>query len=101
MHHRFDPQIFVRQSLHLEGGDDDDYRVTIAGHTAGRIFRTMRSASQHVWLWTLTGPYLPAAQLNSNGDSTDLGEAKTAFRATFDFWLAWALRQNGEVIWHE
>ena len=101
MLHRFDPQIFVRQSLHLEGGDDDDYRVTIAGHTAGRIFRTMRSASQHVWLWTLTGPYLPAAQLNSNGDSTDLGEAKTAFRATFDSWLAWALRQNGEVIWHE
>jgi hypothetical protein len=48
MHHRFDPQIFVRQSLHLEGGDDDDYRVTISGHTAGRIFRTMRSASQHV-----------------------------------------------------
>ena len=101
MHHRFDPQIFVRQSLHLEGGDDDDYRVTIAGHTAGRIFRTMRSASQNVWLWTLTGPYLPATQLNSNGDSTDLGEAKTAFRATFDAWLQWAIQQNAPIMWHE
>ena len=101
MHHIFDPQIFVRQSLHLEGGDDDDYRVTIAGHTAGRIFRTMRSASQNVWLWTLTGPYLPATQLNSNGVSTDLGEAKTAFRATFDAWLQWAIQQNAPIMWHE
>ena len=101
MHHRFDPQIFVRLSLHLEGGDDDDYRVKIAGHTAGRIFRTMRSASQHVWLWTVTGPYLQGAELNGNGNSADLSEAKTAFRFTFDAWLQWAIQQNAPVMWHE
>ena len=101
MQHRFDPQIFVRQSLRLEGGDDDDYRVTIAGHTAGRIFRAMRSASQHVWLWTVTGPYLQGAELNGNGNSTDLSEAKTAFRFTFDAWLQWAIQQNAPVMWHE
>lgn len=97
MHYRFDPRIFVDQSLRLEGGSHDDYRVTIAGHTAGRIFRTMKSASQHVWLWTVTGPYLPGAQMSSNGDSPDIIEAKVAFRATFDAWLRWAIQQNAPV----
>ena len=101
MHHRFDPQIFVGQSLQLKGGDEDDYCVTIAGHASGRIFRTMRSASQHVWLWTVTGPYLPGAELNGNGDSPDLTGAKTAFRVTFDAWLQWALQQNALIVWHE
>ena len=101
MHYRFDPRIFVDQSLRLEGGSQDDYRVIIAGHTAGRIFRTMRSASQHVWLWTVTGPYLPGAQLNSNGNSEDITGAKAAFRATFDAWLRWAVQQNAPATWHE
>ena len=101
MHYRFDPQAFVGQPLQLEGGVDNDFRVTIAGHTAGRIFRTMRSASQHVWLWTLTGPYLPGAQLNGHGDSPELARAKAAFRVTFDAWLQWAIQQNAPVVWHE
>ena len=101
MHYRFTPKTFVGQPLHLEGGDDEDYRVTIAGHTAGRIFRTMRSSSQHVWLWTVTGPYLPGAELNGNGDSANLSETKTAFRGTFDAWLQWAIQQNAPVMWHE
>ena len=101
MHYIFDPQIFVDRSLHLEGGSQDDYRVTIAGHTAGRIFRTTRSARQHVWLWTVTGPYLPGTQLNGSGDADDLPGAKTAFRSTFDAWLSWAIRQNTPIMWHE
>ena len=101
MHYRFDPHIFVGQPMHLGRTATDDYRVTIAGHTAGRIFRTTKSASQHVWLWTVTSPYLPGAQLNGSGDADDLPGAKTAFRSTFDAWLSWAIRQNKPIIWHE
>jgi len=101
MHFRIDPQKFLGHPLQLKGGDHDDYRVIISDHTAGRIFKTMRSAGQHVWLWTVTGPYLPGAELNGNGDSADLSEAKTAFRSTFDAWLQWAIQQNAPVVWHE
>lgn len=101
MHYRFDPQTFTGQPMHLARSAADDYRVMIAGHTAGRIFRTMKSASQHVWLWTVTGPYLPNARLNGTGDSTDIAEAKAAFRATFNAWLEWAVEQNAPVVWHE
>lgn len=101
MLYRYDPQMFVDQSLHLEDRGQNDYRVTIAGHTAGRIFRTMKSASQHVWLWTVTGPYLPGAGLNSSGDNEDIRQAKADFRATFDAWLGWAIQQDAPIIWHE
>lgn len=101
MHYRFDPHIFVGQPMHLGRTAADDYRVTIAGHTAGRIFRTTKSASRHVWLWTVTGPYLIAARLKGSGDCTDIAEAKAAFRATFDAWLTWACQQNAPITWHE
>ena len=87
--------------MHLGRTATDDYRVTIAGHTAGRVFRMTKSASQHVWFWTVTGPYLPGAQLNGSGDTEDLSGAKAAFRSTFDAWLSWAIRQNTPIIWHE
>lgn len=101
MHYRFDPQIFVDQPLTLAGGLNDDYRVAIAGHIAGRIFKTLRGSCQNVWLWTVTGPYLPSDRLNGSGNSNDIGEAKQAFRATFDAWLAWAVQQNSLITWYE
>ena len=101
MHYRFDPRTFIDQPMHLARSADNDFRVMVAGHTAGRIFTTHRSGSRHVWLWTVTGPYLPGAQLNGRGDAEDLPEAKAAFRSTFDAWLSWAIRQNGPVAWHE
>lgn len=101
MHYRLDPQIFVGQPMRLARGGENDFRVIVAGHTAGRIFETMRGSGRHVWLWTVTGPYLPGAGLTGSGDSDHLAAAKSAFRATFDTWLAWAIRQNAPVTWHE
>lgn len=101
MHHWFDPQIFIDQPLHLARSSENDFQVIVAGHTAGRIFATLRSGRRHVWLWTVTGPYLPGAQLTGSGDAEDLQGAKIAFRTTFDAWFNWAIRQNEPVIWHE
>ena len=101
MHQRFDPHIFIDQPMHLARNGENDFRVMVAGHTAGRIFATLRSSGRHVWLWTVTGPYLPGAGLNGSGDADDLPDAKKAFRSTFDVWLSWAVRQNAPVTWHE
>ena len=87
--------------MHLARSGENDFRVIVTGHTAGRIFATLRSGRRHVWLWTVTGPYLPGAGLHGSGDADDLPEAKTAFRSTFDAWLSWAIRQNVPVTWHE
>ena len=78
MHYRFDPQSFVDQPMRLARSGEHDYRVTIAGHTAGRIFATLRSGRRHVWLWTVTGPYLPGAQLNGSGDAEGLPDGGRA-----------------------
>ncbi len=101
MHYRFDPRIFIDQPMHLARSGENDFRVMVAGHTAGRIFATLRSGRRHVWLWTVTGPHLPGARLNGSGDAEDLPGAKTAFRSTFDAWLLWAIRQNAPITWHE
>jgi hypothetical protein len=101
MYYRFDPRIFIDQPMHLAPSGESDFRVIVAGHIAGRIFATLRSSSRNVWLWTVTGPYLPGAGLNGSGDADDLPDAKKAFRATFDAWLQWAIRQNAPVTWHE
>lgn len=101
MHHTFDPQIFVGQPMRLARCGENDFSVIVAGHAAGRIFETMRGSGKCVWLWTMTGPYLPGAGLTGSGDSDDLPAAKAAFRATFDAWLAWTIRQNAPVTWYE
>ena len=87
--------------MHLSRRSENDFCVIVADHKAGRILQTLRGSGQHVWLWTVTGPYLPGAQLNGSGDADDLPGAKTAFRSTFDAWLSWAIRQNTPIIWHE
>jgi hypothetical protein len=73
----------------------------ISKHHAGRIFKTSRGSIGQVWLWTVTGPYCGAVGINTSGDCATLGEARQAFRAAFDKWHAWAIRQNAEVSWHE
>ena len=87
MQYRFDPHIFVDQPLHLARSGANDFRVMVAGHTAGRMFATLRSGRRNVWLWTVTGPYLPDARLNGSSDAEDLPGASTAFRSTFDVLL--------------
>jgi hypothetical protein len=70
----------------------------VGGHTAGPH---LRSGRRHVWLWTVTGPYLPGTGLTGSDDADDLAAAKSAFRATFDTRLQWAIRQNAPITWHE
>lgn len=101
MHLRVDPRHFANEPLTLKLIGHSDYRVMIAGYAAGRIFMTMRGGMREVWLWTLTGPYCGSADINTSGECEMLQEARLAFRDTFDRWLAWAIRQNAEVSWHQ
>ena len=84
MHYRLDPRSFVGQPLHLRKIGDGDYRITISGHTAGRLLRTMRGSNQQVRLWSLTGPYYVAAGLGTSGESDQFVTAKQALRPCFD-----------------
>ena len=61
MHVRVDPRRFANEPFTLHPIAPADYRVMIACHTAGRIFRAMRGGMREVWLWTLTGPYCVSA----------------------------------------
>jgi len=38
MHYKLKPEIFVDQPMHLTRSGENDFRVMVAGHTAGRIF---------------------------------------------------------------
>ena len=53
-----------------------------------------------VWLWTITGTAMVQAGLSSSGKADSLEEARQAFRAQFDRWLAWALAADVAVYWH-
>ena len=45
-------------------------------------------------------PVLGDTGVAISGDAVDLAAARTALRASFDGWLAWAIRQPGLVAWH-
>ena len=101
MHITVDPGKFCDQKLELRSIGENDYRIVISNYSAGRIFRTVRGSMALMWYWTITGPYCGAVGINTSGDCATLGEARQAFRAAFDKWHAWAIRQNAEVSWHE
>jgi hypothetical protein len=96
-------QQFVDQPLLLKTtyeGAENDHAIHCAGHLIGRIMLTPMSGGAEIWLWTITGPYLPPELQPSHGRADTLAEAKKAFREKFDAWLAWALEQAGPVPWH-
>jgi hypothetical protein len=97
---RISPSRFVGEPMSLRGLADADYAVEIDGMTAGRLLRTGRAARRIAWLWTITGPYIGYAGVATSGDVEELVSAKTALRASFDGWLAWAMRQPRAVAWH-
>lgn len=94
-----DPAALEGQPLTLHRLADDDYSVRVLDHVAGRIMAKPISGGRVVWFWTLTGPYLPADLQPSQGDAETLLEAKAAFRAKFDRWLAWAKDLQHPVMW--
>lgn len=71
------------------------------GLRAGRIMRQPRSFGQTAWLWSVTGPALVQAGLNSSGESNTLDGARMAFRDAFDRWLDWALAADVAIHWIE
>ena len=60
-----------------------------------------RSFGQEKWFWSITGPALAQAGLNSSGETTSLDDAKRALRERFDEWLEWALAADAAVYWYE
>lgn len=97
---RVAPSRFPGKPMRLRALADNDYAVEIDGMTAGRILRTERAVRRTAWLRTITGPYCGHASVATSGDVEDLASARTALRASFDGWLAWAMRQPGPVAWH-
>ena len=94
------PSCFVGKPMTLRTIAAADYTVEIDGMIAGRILRSERAARRIAWLWTITGHYCGHAGIPTSGDVEDLASARTALRASFDGWLAWAMRQPEPVAWH-
>lgn len=94
-----DPATLDGQQLTLHAVGTDDYSVRILDHAADRIMVKSLSGGRVVWFWTLTGPYLPVDMQPSHGEAETLLEAKAAFRAKFDAWLAWATALQQPVMW--
>jgi hypothetical protein len=80
---------------------DEDYQVMAGEMPTGRIFKTVRS-ERTVWFWTITGPYLNAPELKvaGSGEVATLDEARKAFRASFDAWLAWVQAGGKPAVWN-
>jgi hypothetical protein len=78
-------------------GAADDYEVRIGDVTLGRIMLRNKSFGQSLWLWTLTGPYVPAALQPSHGEAESLEIAKVDFKIKFTRWLDWANTQDGSI----
>lgn len=85
-----DPKRFEGKPLFLQRAGPDDYYVLADGHVAGRITRTLRTKSDAVWVWSLTGPSLTEPSLTSHGDAENFEVARSRIRAAFLQWLNWA-----------
>lgn len=94
-----DPATLDGQQLLLHRINTDDYSVRVLGLVVGRVMVRLGAGGRVVWFWTLTGPYLPVDLQPSSGEAETLLEAKAAFRAKFDTWLAWAKDLGHPVAW--
>ncbi len=96
-----EPVRFTGQPLVTKAIAENDFAVMCDGLPAGRIFlRHVANGASH-WFWTITGPALVQPGLSSSGQAASLEEARQAFRAQFDKWLAWALAADVAVYWHQ
>lgn len=94
-----EPATLEGQPLILKAMAPDDYGVNVLDRQAGRIMAKPLSGRRVVWFWTVTGPYIPSHLQPSHGEADSLEEAKAAFRAKFDAWLAWAKGLQHPVVW--
>ena len=96
-----EPATLEGQPLILKAMAPDDYSVRVLERFAGRIMAKPVSGGRVVWFWTVTGPYVPSHLQPSHGEAESLDEAKAAFRAKFDAWLAWAKDLQHPVVWSQ
>lgn len=96
-----DPATLEGQPLILKTAAPNDYTVMVLDRIAGRIMAKPVTGGRTVWFWTVTGPYLPDRLRPGDGDAESLEEAKAAFRAKFDAWLAWARDLQHPVMWSQ
>jgi hypothetical protein len=75
-----------------------DFTITIDGLVAGRIMEKRNVEQQLVWFWTMTAPYYPFKQ--HSGEEETYEQARDAFKALFEEWHSWALRQTGWATWY-
>lgn len=96
-----EPTRFVGMPLVIQATAENDYNVLCDGLRAGRIMlRSVANGATH-WFWTVTGPALVQANINSSGEADTLNAAKKAFRERFDAWLSWAVKADVAVYWHQ
>jgi hypothetical protein len=94
-----DPNTLEGQQLVLHAIGSEEYSVQVADHIGGGIIAKPMSGGGVVWFWTITGPYLPIDMRPSHGEADTLLQAKAAFRAKYDRWLAWARDLGRPVDW--
>lgn len=94
-----DPDTLEGQQLTLDAIGAEDYSVRVNENVVGGIVAKTNSGESVVWFWTITGPHLPIDMRPSHGETDTLVEAKTAFRAKYDRWLAWAAELGHPVDW--
>ncbi len=79
---------------------EDDYSVRVADLSVGRIMLKPVSGGSAVWLWSITGPYMPPQLQPSSGDAGSLDDAKTMIKSKWLSWMFYAASRGGEAEWH-
>jgi hypothetical protein len=77
----------------------DDHAVLYGNRSAGRIMLKLKTFGQSVWLWTITGPYVPAQLQPSHGEAQTLEDAKLAFKGKFEAVIALGEREGKAIVW--
>jgi hypothetical protein len=95
-----DPATLKDEPLILKRIGEGDYSVRAINRVAGRIMLKSVSGSRAVWLWTVTGPYIPSELQPSHGDADSLEDAMAAFRSKFNRWREWAETLGHDVVWN-
>jgi len=94
-----DPHRFTGSSLTTRALAVNDFAVEIDGLNVGRIMRLPQVADRMAWVWSINGPVLAHAGLNSSGETPSLAEARQSLREVWDRWLTWALASDLPVHW--
>jgi hypothetical protein len=68
-----------------------DYDVMHGGLRVGRIYRSYAATRSDIeWLWALNGVHGPPDVMAIHGHTASLEAAKSALKANFEKWQAWA-----------